>query len=264
MDRLPQELVTHVASFVEHQKPAVDFWERQKAVSKLPPYATLSRKWQLAIESRTFRSLQCKSSELPTLIHFLTRQPHRKRLLLFLTYDVVLPTYTDNECAKFETAEDMQKNNQAFTYAIHVLFQFLKTWDRENDSSLFLDLLDIHSPMDGRHRGPDKYEEDEEQYGLGKRHDLWEHRYEKSLLQLLDHPKLPTLSCVSRFQTYSHSRPIEPNSAILLTTKLPNVESVTLNLREQRRKDPHVRQQARYGNVEIHPRLFLGFSAVRK
>ncbi|KAL9605308.1 MAG: hypothetical protein Q9179_001482 [Wetmoreana sp. 5 TL-2023] len=163
MDRLPQELLTHIASFVERgdDQSGVGFLQRKKTVSKLPLYATISSKWQLAIESRTFRSLRLTSPELPYLAQVLTG--YRRGFLSNLAYDIVLPTYTDNRCAKFEAREDMERNNQSFTYAVYALFQFLNTWEKESHS-LSLDLSDIYSPMDRFHRGLDKYEEDKEQY----------------------------------------------------------------------------------------------------
>lgn len=147
MDTLPQELVTHIASFLEREEPDLDYYANQKAVYKLSPYAMLSRKWQLAIESRTFRCLRLQSTELPSFNHCFTQQPHRRHLLSVLRYEVVLPNYTDNGCAKFETKEDMQRNDQAFTHAIHALLRFLRIWqddgaqsESQASHSLFLDI----------------------------------------------------------------------------------------------------------------------------
>lgn len=257
MDTLPQELVTHIASFIEREEPGLDVFERQKAVSKLPPYATISRPWQQAIESRTFQSIHFNSTELPYFIQILHR--HRRHFLSSLTYDVVLPTYTVKQCARFETIEDMQRNNQAFTYAIHALFQLLKTWQDDETSQgtqgshpLFLDLFDIYSPMDHLHRPSAKYEDDREQYELGRRHDLFENRYKRSLLHLLEHPELPTLSCVSGFRIYTLDRPIANHSAVFLAARLPNAKSVTLHLKDDGKTDARVRQQSRHGKL-IHP-----------
>lgn len=250
MDRLPQESVTHIASFVDCE----DDQSNEKTASHLPAYATLSRKWQLAVESRTFRSLRLKSPELPYFTRVLT--DHRRNLLSNLAYDAVLPTYTDNECAKFETKEDMERNSQAFTYAVHALFQILKSWEASNaeieSRSLSLDLSDIYSPMDRFHRDSAKYEEDRELYESDKRSDLWEHRYEHSILQLLEHPKLPTLSCVSSFTLsfIAHGH-VEPRSAILLAMKLSNLQSITIGLHDNEKKHPHIRQQLRHGMINM-------------
>ncbi|KAL8756548.1 MAG: hypothetical protein Q9184_004462 [Pyrenodesmia sp. 2 TL-2023] len=234
MNALPQELITHIASFIERKDPGLDHFERQKAVSQLPSYATISRPWQQAIESRTFHAIHFNSTELPYFVQILHR--HRRQFLSSLTYDVVLPTYIDKQCARFETIEDMQRNNRAVTYAIHALFQFLKTWQGDATSQghqgshyLSLDLFDIYSPMDPLHRPSAKFDDDKESHGFGRRHDLFENRYKRSLLHLLEHPQLPTLSC-----------------AVLLATKLPNAESVTLHLKDDEKTDARARQQLRH------------------
>lgn len=269
MDRLPQELIIHIASFLEREGEVSPLRRLQgeKGLPKLPPYATLSREWQLAIESRAFRFLRLKSSELPYLTQVSSRYA-RHRLLSHLAYDVLLPTYKDSECAKFETREDMERNSQALTYAMHALFQFLKTWEaggtEQESPSLSLDLSDIYSPMDGLYRGSDKYEEDMELYESGKRYDLWGHRYEHSLLQLLEHPKLPSLSCVSHFSIETISRHLEPKSAVQMAAKLSNVQSVDLDLSDNEKKHPLIRQQLRHGIVNIRFSLLPGSLAVKE
>lgn len=246
MDRLPQELLTHIASFLEYGESAI-------GISKLSSYATLSHKWQIAIETRTFRCLRLKSPELPCLTRVLTR--NRSEYVSYLGYDVILPMYNDRECAKFETKEDKERNSQAFTYAIHALFQFIKTWAADGigkqSCPLSLDIRDIYSPMDGFHRGSEKYTEDKEQYACGKRNDLFEHRYKHSSLQLLEHPRLPTLSCVSGFGINTLSRHVEPNTAILLANKLPNVQSLQFYLNDNEKQSPYLRQHLRHGIVTI-------------
>ena len=71
---------------------------------------------------------------------------------------------------------------------MHSLLQVLKSWEggtsEEDDRkdrptaiqprSIQLDLADVYSPMDGIHRGREKFEEDREQHELGKRHDVWD------------------------------------------------------------------------------------------
>ena len=235
MDNLSQELICHIASFLEREDDQSDvgLFFRKKLPSKLPPYATLSGKWQYAIECRTFQNLGLKSPELPYFMQIFTG--HRRALLWRFSYDVVLPAYNDNRCAKYETQTDMDSNNRAFNDAFNSLFQFLKRWeavDGEESNvrdgaasrgirSLYLDLSDIYSPMDDCYRGSDKYEEDKELYESGKRHDLWENRYKHSFLQLLEHEGLPNLSCFSSFRIYIFGRRrLEPHSAVLIASKL--------------------------------------------
>lgn len=64
---------------------------------------------------------------------------HRRTLLRRLELNVILPTYTDRACAKFETEKDKQSNNQVFTKAIKDLLALLQSWHdefqtTENDS----------------------------------------------------------------------------------------------------------------------------------
>ena len=265
MDRLPQELITHVASFIEREEDQshIGFLLRKKLSSKLPPYATLSRAWQLAIEIRTFENLRLKSTELPYVTQIVTG--HRMGFIANIQYQVVLPDYPDHHCAKFETDKDQERNSEGFTYAIHALFQFLKsledTRNSEGTRSVALHLCDIFSPMDKFHRGEEKLQEDEMQVELGKRYDLWEHRYEHSILKLLDHPKLPVLCIVSSFQLTSIAyRHVEPRSAILMAAKCPRLRSVDISVNDNEKKDGDVRRRARHSMFTVPPGLRLARS----
>ncbi|KAL8793235.1 MAG: hypothetical protein Q9195_004171 [Heterodermia aff. obscurata] len=256
MDRLPQELIAHVASFIERDvdQSQIGFLQRKELPSKLPPYATLSREWQLAIETRTFRTLRFKSTELPYVTQVVTG--HRRAFIANIEYEVVLPDYPDHHCAKFETGGDQERNNQAFTYAIHVLFQFLKSLEDNGNGkatrSVALFLCDIYSPMDKFHRDEEKLQEDETQVELGKRYDLWEHRYEHSILKLLDHPELPVLSIVSAFVLgLMADRYVEPRSAILMAAKCPRLLSVDIGVYDDEKKDRDVRWRARHTVLPI-------------
>lgn len=260
MNRLPQELVDHVASFIEREEDQshIGLLQRKKLPSKLPPYATLSRTWQLAIEGRTFCNLRFKSTELPYVAQVVTG--HRRGLIANIQYQVVLPDYPDHHCAKFETEKDQERNSQAFTYAIHVLFQFLKTLENNGKDkatrSIALGLCDIYSPMDRFHRDKEKLQEDEMQVELGKRYDLWEHRYEHSVLRLLDHPVLPVLSIVSGFRLNSLAyRCVEPRSTILMAAKCLTLQSIDIVSDDNEKKYRDVRRRARQGIFTIPPGL---------
>ena len=127
MDCLPQELITHIASFIEREEDQshTGFLLRKKILSELPPYATLSRAWKLAFETRTFGHLRLESTELPYVTQVVTG--HRRGFIAKIQYQVILPDYPDHRCAKLETDKDQERNSQAFTYAIHGLFQFLRS-----------------------------------------------------------------------------------------------------------------------------------------
>ena len=58
MDRLPQEIINLVASFIERypgQEPGVLLWQARKvSQAKLPPYASITESWKHAIERTVF------------------------------------------------------------------------------------------------------------------------------------------------------------------------------------------------------------------
>ncbi|KAL8836842.1 MAG: hypothetical protein Q9176_006075 [Flavoplaca citrina] len=250
MDDLPQELIALIACFLERRDeyPKEEFPPPKPAASKLPPYATISRKWQLAIECRTFNAIHLKSTKLSHPAQTLTG--HRRAFISALTFEVVLPEYDDHRCAKFETQEEMEANNQAFTNAMQALFDLLKTWEpdstHEQCRSVALAISAIYSPMDKGHRPAKKEEEDDWNWGIGKRADLWEHRYEYSLIRLLEHANLPSLAIISSLDIASGSRRLEPRSAALLATKLPQAHTLKFDLFDNQSKHPNNNQSARY------------------
>jgi hypothetical protein len=101
--------------------------------------------------------------------------------------------------------------------------------------------------MDGMHRGRELYEANRAQYRLGKRPDLFEHRYEHSRIKLLGFQDLPTLSRISSFATSFHSRKVEPGSVAVVASKLTSLETAVWTLSDNERKFANVRQQSRYG-----------------
>ncbi|KAL8872950.1 MAG: hypothetical protein Q9174_001512 [Haloplaca sp. 1 TL-2023] len=250
MDRIPQELTTLIASFLERDDdpPQDGFPSPKPPASRLPPYGTISRKWQLAIESRTFDSVHIKSTELS--LRAQTLIGHRRRFISTLYYHVVLPSYEDHRCAKFEIEEEMQANNKTFTDAIQALFDLLKTWEPEDTidqpRTFALVISSIHSPMDKRYRPTEKRKQDEWNRSIGKRDDLWEHRYEHSLVRLLEHTDLPQLSIISRLEIVTQERHLEPRSAALLAVQLPQANVVKFNLFDNQSKFPNNNPSARY------------------
>ncbi|KAL8709697.1 MAG: hypothetical protein Q9220_005637 [cf. Caloplaca sp. 1 TL-2023] len=239
MDKLPQELIAHIVSYLWTNKG-----QPKETSSKPSQYAVISRKWQLAIEPLLYRTIRLQSPDLPSFDRLLVQ--HRRELLSRLDFSIVLPTYADHECAKFETREDQDRNSQVFTYAIHSLFQTLRQWNT-GSAGMRLVISSIYSPMDRIHRPPNKLEQDLEDFEYGRRQDLWEHRYERSRLGLLLHPELPAVACVSTFELAFHpERLVEPESVVRIASKLSNVQAIILELQDNEKKDPSARQKSRY------------------
>ena len=258
---LPQEIIYLVASHLQRweHEDCHDIFEKGRAL--LPAYATISRSWQHAIEFQTFSEIAVKSTEIETFSHIVVNR--RRRLLRRLQLNIILPTYTDKACAKFETEKDKQSNNQVFTKAIKDLLALLWSWHVEfqtigNDSntpieqSLRLCIGDCYSPKDCRYRGWQKYQEDRHEWELGRRHDLFQHRYESSLLQLESIEGIQEIPQISSFHRSPGHRMIEPRSLARIASKFPNLDSFRWRLKDNEKRDPRLRQQTRFGGPFLH------------
>lgn len=98
--------------------------------SCLPLLSTVSRPWQAAIERHTMSAIHLKSTDLHDFASVFS-QGHRRLALVQLHYDAILPSYSDHQCARFETDRDKRLNNEALTAAIHELFSLLYSWEHE-------------------------------------------------------------------------------------------------------------------------------------
>ncbi len=258
---LSQEIINLVASYLQRWEHEDERFSPQTGRALLPTYATISQSWQHAIEYRTFRKLSIKSTEIEDFSRIMVK--HRRRQLRRLEFNVVLPTYPDLACAKFETEIDKQANNKTLTKAIKDLLALLRSWHDElqatgDDSnapiepSLLLCIVDCYSPMDGGYRGWEKYQEHRRQREDNRRHDLFEHRYESSLLQLDSAEgiqKIPQISC---FLVSSGSRSIEPRSLAMIASKFPNLDNIRWRLNDKEKRDPRLRQQTRFSGSLFH------------
>lgn len=234
--------------------------------SRLPLYATVCKGWARHFERRTFKSIRLKSSELDAFSTIM--KDRRITCLSRLTYEVVLPTYSEHACAKFETRKEQDRNNAVLSEAIHGLFEILKTWEMTTeekgaaspglcgpkelggaDHGKFELIMDeVFSPMDGRRRVKERYAEDRMEYELGRRHDLWEYRYEYCVLKLQRPESLPFLSRVSNFiNSNAPHRMIEPSTIAAMVSRFGNVKNIQWTCSDQLEKYPETRQQLRLG-----------------
>ena len=250
---LSQEIISLIASYLqrwEHEDRA-NTSERGQAL--LPSYSTISRSWQYAIECLTFREIAMKSTEVVEFSHIVIN--HRRKVLRRLELNVILPTYTDKACAKFETDMDMDSNNQVFTKAIKDLLALLRSWHDESQTtgnhghgpvqqSLRLCIGDCYSPMDRRYRGREKHQEDRHNWD---RHDLFQHRYESSLLRLESIEGIEEIPQISSFHRSPSNRTIEPRSLAMIASRFPNLDSLRWKLEDNEKRDPQLRQRTRFG-----------------
>ncbi|EKG12146.1 F-box domain cyclin-like protein, partial [Macrophomina phaseolina MS6] len=183
MDQLPPELISVIVSHLDREA--------------IGPYASLSRQWQVAVESITFRHLRLDSTDLNQFQRRLSIQ-HRRAALETLDYFASLPAYSDDRCAKVERRREREANNAAFTEAVNSLFTMLKNWEEDGNHRrragrpITLNLCAL-SPTDIA--APRPYD------------DMGEHRYERSILTLLDPCSLPQIERVVSFSALSTRAP---------------------------------------------------------
>ncbi|EFQ97752.1 hypothetical protein MGYG_00793 [Nannizzia gypsea CBS 118893] len=211
MENVPQEIFLSILDYLGEEK------------HHLKPYLTVSRRWQRVIERLFFRSLTIKNTDLSTFATlFRGTNAHRKALVKMLDLRVLLPTYDGDNYHQHE-----EVNNQLFSTAVLELFQVLKTFNEDGNvkrnirrgDGLRLSISYMFSPSDNF------YHLDHIPKIKG--------RY----IQLLNHERLPTLSCVSDFFSRhgGDSRILHPASGILIAGKLKGLQ-VSANDYDDRRE----------------------------
>jgi hypothetical protein len=227
---------------------------------KLSAYATISLKFCYAIERRTFRIITVKSTDLPRFELFF-KSPRRRNNLHGMYYHAVLPEYAEKYCARYEREKDFRINNEAYTTAIKLLFKVFARWEEEsggaenplpfNYAGITLDLRS-YSPTDTELRP--NINEHRILRSRMKREDIFEARYRRSYLKILDPNSIPSLQTVKSFQVYSFddnsygTRLVEPASIANLASRMPKLERVSWSVSDNEKwhRYTEARQERRY------------------
>lgn len=254
MVELPLELVHIIASF----SSPYDFLR----------LCTVSRAWQLVIESHTMRKVHIKSTDLQDFSKIFSHH-NRRAALMKLTYDVVLPTYSDRQRARYESHHDKQQNNEALANAVQSLFSILHSWDEEvrmlgNTTASHQRpvvagrislILNVHSPTDvhGREHVDIRAQRGKSHLHNGQKH-MFERRYARSarsFLKISRCDELPSVSRIRDFQTINlcHWRRIEGASLSRVAARLPNLETINWVVSDNDQFDQSVRQQQNLGKI---------------
>jgi hypothetical protein len=215
---------------------------------RLSRYATVSAAFRGAVESVLYSSLRITSEDFDEFERIIQPQsPGRRDMLGTLMVTLILPSYTDAECAYFEREPDKQLNNESFTKALSRFFTMLS--HRRASSSarpITLRLGDFHSPMDYPYRPNSEQNKWDE--GIGKRKDLFWHRYEHSYLCLLgaDNAELPSVSTVCSFILSANAgRRLAPATVAALANRLPDLNIITWELNDNDSRYPAIRSGLR-------------------
>ena len=237
MDSLPPELLHRIGSLVANG---------EKLIAK---YSTISRAWQRVIEDRTFSHLSLVNDKLHKFESAVLNSAykHRRVAVRRVDYSIILPSYDDHACGRFERQSDRQINDQAFSKAIAELFAALKITDAGDRSKpIDLHLRDFYSAMDFDRRDREKLGADRLASSTGKRHDLFELRYQDSYLQLLDLENIPQLhNVVSLNIDGNTNRKLAPATVAGFMSKLPNLIAINGSFWDRERRRPDQRRQLR-------------------
>lgn len=221
MQALPQEVISHILGFIlvptdrSRWGPDNSYGPSDWTDARVAGLASLSRPWQHAVESHTFRKLHVKSSDLGELASVLSSvvAPFRKALIQRLHVDILLPAYTRDARTAYETNDDRALNNLIAGERISHLLHILQSSTPIGDLSL---VLDIYSPTDPLRRAEGLMFNDPPG-------DLGEDRYRYSYITLPDISY--TVPCVTSFWL-SHTRFLSPESMVRLTAAFPKLKSV--------------------------------------
>ncbi|KAF7548925.1 hypothetical protein G7Z17_g6734 [Cylindrodendrum hubeiense] len=251
MEALPQDLVDQIVSYLlpEDFRPNGPYDKRQRPALPLTPLATLSRRLQASVERLTFKYIKINSDELAEFDQLLT--PARRSLLAGLTFTVNLPSYDAAASLRAESPAERAANDDAYSQAIHRLFKTLKAWELEDSKTIACRMaLAINNPESPSDR---PWPSQTAPWGLtpGTEDEcIHEGRYLHSYIDLLNLEDLPVLDRVKHLTMLNQEdkygyRQLFPRVSILLAAKMPNLESVRINMDDSERRFPDMRKRNR-------------------
>lgn len=167
----------------------------------------------------------------------------RRGYLKSIEYDVLLPSYGQGRCARFETTKEKEENDRVFEREVRGLFEVLKGREESGGPSSLR--LKAYSPMDLGFRS---YEADR---GLG------DERTEGHFLEFPDHVKpLPGVSRIKSFAlARSVCRHLHPNAVGKILAAILQVEKLDLHLYEPKKKREAMRRDHRHALAQTFTRL---------
>ena len=225
MDKLPLEVIVNIASYLPKHLDDGKIPLPLVASNALvrPGIASLSRRWQFAVESTVFRDIELKSTEMDEFSGiFSAAQSHRRRFLKDLSYNIILPTYSEADFPTYESDQDRLANDTAASAAVLRLFSVLATWGSDPGLSIRLS-ISVHSPTDLRRYNINRQEYDFERL-MERISDLIEKRYEYSYTSLPSLGRLPLVPCITSMDPYGGERNFHPTALVKLTAHTPSVE----------------------------------------
>jgi hypothetical protein len=241
---LPLEIISLVLSYLD-----------VATNSSLIPYATVSREWQAYIEQRTFAILKLNTPQrLKEFSQVVACNKQRQSYVQEIRLIIQLQPYNIRARAYFETAAEHSRNNKTFIQAIQNILRILATWP-ENHRGIEL-FIQAQSPTYASRRdrprceaAPDAPEED-----------LPDCRFERSYLHVSEEnlKRLLAVTAVTTLSIYGgtrYERLIRPSATAAIASKMPRLQKMILNLRDNEIRNQDLRKRNRNGR--IYPIVYL-------
>jgi len=246
MDELPQEIIDHIVSFVPRRvgKPAANRHGRDRRTPLLPALATLSRKFQKAVEKHTFKWLwiEANNSELDEFERIVRAERWANVRCFNAQLVLVVPPLPLNitlRCGspdpsgsesdddnkihlgfEYERAHVREADREASTALLRRLWERIATLSHQlghDEANLKLELFNDYTIRPLRHAA---FEDRKKDYGF-------------SLQDLTDDVKdFPILHQVREFEFVNISRYWNPRVGAILASKMPNLESTSWQIDE--------------------------------
>ncbi|KAK4041055.1 hypothetical protein C8A01DRAFT_34899 [Parachaetomium inaequale] len=231
MDKLPAEIIHLIISHLE---------------PPLAGYATVSSRWQDAIESHTLRSIGASSDDASFgQFQAVFATPRRRALLRKLVFHVQLPPPSEKRIRKLQSRREAAANNLAYTRALVALFSYLHTWEHEEGAARLALEVSVSSPMDN-YDGDDKGHRGVPIWFI--RDQLRQVSVDTDVLR--ESGGLATVRVVSGLTNYHHiglgcGRRVDPAVMPLVTKALPNAREMNWAFSALPRRFPDLRRAER-------------------
>ncbi|EON69906.1 hypothetical protein W97_09170 [Coniosporium apollinis CBS 100218] len=177
---------------------------------------------------------------------------NRRKYLTNLSYKILLPEYSEEACGRVETDDEKRLNDESFTRGICNLFSILKVWENEGvQTALRLELpyRNAFSPTDLRLDNKPQLKLEIAMRKRGK--DIFERRFERSFLRLLQPGLLPNLPNLQYLNIRRNSsRKLAPSIGPDLAASLPNLRDISWEFGEYDSQPASVRSDTRVSFVE--------------
>jgi hypothetical protein len=216
--------------------------------SSLVPYATVSREWQACIEQRTFARLNLNNPQrLEEFCQIVACNKDRQKYVKDIHLLIRLEPYDITARASFETAAEHSRNNEIFVQTVQNVLQVLAAWpENHRGIELFIHAQSPSDPIrgDGRTKAA--------RYTPQK--DLLQRRFERSYLQVSEEDlrSLPPVMAVTTLMidgAMGFQRLIRPSATAIIASKMPRLQNVVLDLKDNEKQDQELRKRNRNGKI---------------